>query len=134
MEDTDDQTTNKAPDKPFPSGISGIHPLTQAAAALHICSHPLSAEIDINTLAEELERALIADKIDDPDEAEAILAAQSRVMNAAFTRLLIHAFPRERRPDIKTARAAFTAQRQCALTIDKLKRLKKPTIKVKDHE
>lgn len=95
-------------------------PFINAAASIRACA-PAHNLPDIEALADRLERALYSDCIYDPDDSAALLAVQARTMDALFHALLQLGM-RPQWPNQDYLHIAIQAQRQSALTIDRLKR------------
>jgi hypothetical protein len=112
--------------------ISPAHPVSQAAAALYASLGPLREHLDLNQLADDLADALIADRIGDLADSAVLLAMQARVLDAAFNRFTALAMLPDH-ANVELLRTALQVQRQCAGTIDKLKRHQKKLQKTDDR-
>jgi hypothetical protein len=115
---TDEPET--APTQPPSTPNPPEHPFRSAAVSIRACA-PGNQLPDIDDLADRLERALYSDCIYDPDDSAALLTVQARTMDALFHSLLQLAM-KPKWPNEDYLRLAIHAQRQSALTIDRLKR------------
>jgi histidinol-phosphate/aromatic aminotransferase/cobyric acid decarboxylase-like protein len=124
------QNTNTTTEKQ--KDISPAHPVSQATAALYASLGPLREHLEVNRLADDLADALIADRIGDLADSAVLLAMQARVLDAAFNRFTALAMLPDH-ANIELLRTALQVQRQCAGTIDKLKRHQKKLQKTDDR-
>lgn len=112
------------PETVSPAGISPLHPLSQAGAAIHQCLNPMSENVAITDLAYDLESALNFERIYDYGDNALLLTTHSRTLDAIFNRFVIQGFAPDQNPDLNKIRIALMAQRQCTTVIDKLQRRK----------
>lgn len=114
--------------------------MNDVAATLALCAHSAAAEtLNIHKLCNELEITLAIENIEHDSDAATLLATQARVLDALF-----HFFARKgleseiRGNDSNDAmNHSLRAQRQCAITVDKLKRnaarQEKPASELKEY-
>ncbi len=111
-------------------GLPARHPLSLAVSALEECLS-FRDEHEVHDLASMLDSALRSENFGDPDDPAAMLAAQSRVLDAVFNTMLIKGMGREKNYyDHDYIAAALKAQRQCRQTFDTVK---KRTIEGEKH-
>lgn len=117
---------------PAPDAPPLFHPLIGAAAGMAAMLQPAMNEDAYLELIDLLNRSMIADGVDSPDDAAAILSTQARVLDSVFSRMIAAAFARPgEMPHFECLGAAMIAQRQCSTAIDRLKR---HDLRVKDFK
>lgn len=111
---------NTPPPEKIPMPVH--NPLVQAGVSLHACLDPFGEHLDLESFAEDLAQTLAIENIESLSNTRAILALQARVLDALFNRLLLGGLARKG-INGECLRHALHAQRQCAQTIEKLKKL-----------
>ncbi len=121
---TNDIADNPQEAVPVPAAPDGLKNLTllQTNNSIQKCFAHMEATAAFDDITQELSKTLSMDHNGDND-LEALLAAQSRVLNSAFHRSIDAALPRKNAYDENCMLLALTAQRQCRSTIQTLRAL-----------